>query len=115
MTLADLAELGRHLVKLGWKTHAEELRALYAVTRDSRGSADWSLEHAAKIAAAIRLGPKPLRVERECPKCPPPAPGHWNGKRTTLHLPDRYVSQCSRCGAEWVTLVDTTRSRSRRE
>jgi hypothetical protein len=100
-SLALLEQLGRELRRLGWHRHLERARELYAATRDG-GRAEWSLEHATRLASVLGLGDSPLVTASSCPRCPPPAPGDWNGSRTSLHLPDRWVLACSKCGAEWV-------------
>ncbi len=106
VNLNDLEQLGLELRRLGWKKHLVHARELYAAMREGR-IASWSVEHAERLLAVLGLGAHPLPCASSCPRCPRPAPGHWNGVRTMLHLPDRWVSQCSRCGAEWVD--DTAR------
>ncbi len=105
MTLAEIERLGKELAKLGWGRHLKPLRELYAATRDGCRAA-WSLEHAAQLASYLGLGPNPLEIREEtgCPACVVPNVEPWKGTRTVVHLPDRWVSCCTRCGAQWVTL-----------
>lgn len=105
MTLEQLEQLGREFRRLGWKRHLEPLEQLYRATRDG-GRADWSLEHAARLASYLGLGPKSLEVRAPggCASCVVPDTEPWKGTRTVVHLPDRWVSCCTRCGAQWVTM-----------
>ncbi|HEY0881189.1 MAG TPA: hypothetical protein VGD87_06655, partial [Archangium sp.] len=100
--LEHIAELGRELARLGWKKHLEAAREAYRAKRDGT-KAEWGDEQIARLRSALGLGESALKEGRACPRCPPPTPGHWTGKRTMLHLPDRWVSACADCGAEWVT------------
>ena len=105
--LHDIAELGRELVRLGWRSRAESLRAFYAATRRGEAATPaWNPTHVARLRAVLGLGPNPLPVGERCRTCPPPQHQQWwTGARTVMHLDDRYVSVCTGCGAEWVQLL----------
>ncbi len=104
--LADITELGRELVRLGWRARAESLRAFYVATlRGAPSTPAWNATHVARWRAVLGLGPHPLPVADRCRRCPAPRQQWWTGARTVLHLDDRYVSVCTGCGAEWVRLL----------
>lgn len=115
MTLVEIAELGRWLAAAGpdWEYLRLKTEELYRATRDGGRKADWTHEHAAEVARYVGLGPSPLEVREgnACPSCVVPHEEPWKGTRTVVHLPDRYIAECTRCGARWVTKVAVRSSR----
>ncbi len=107
MTRSELQQLGQLLARGGpkWHRYLELARDLWH-GRTRPKVAPWSLTHAARIASALMLGPAPMRFSRECPLCPNPPLGQWNGRRTVLTLPDRDISCCARCDTEWISRTD---------
>lgn len=102
MTLDELAALGMEIRRLGWPDHLESLRRLYADVR--RGSTVGTrIQEASLLASAIGVGAAPLTEALRCPSCPQTGPRSTDGARITLNLPDRWVSTCPECGAQWVT------------
>lgn len=102
VTLDELAALGRELARIGLMKHLEQCRELWRAT-STGATAEWSMEHAERIAAV--LGTRNALPEgSHCPSCQPPLPGTWAGARTVMVLGDRSLMACAKCGAEWVML-----------
>lgn len=107
--LAAIMELGLEFDRLGWTERLPGLREFYRVVRSGGTCTEaWSAEHLERLRQMMGLGPNPLPVATHCPRCPPAPAGGWNGTRTVVHLPDRWVSACVDCGGEWVTLERAT-------
>lgn len=108
MSLELLEELGWTLRRGGrrWDSYLRPLRELWSATRHG-GRAEWSTEHATQLARALGLTAHPIPFGTHCPRCPPPQTDNtYPSTRTALSLPDRYVAECTRCGAQWVRLTE---------
>ena len=108
MSLELLEELGWMLRRGGprWSRYLKPLRELWSAKKHG-GKAEWSLEHAERIARALGLTSRPIPFGTHCTKCPPPQSDNaYPSTRTVLSLPDRYVAECTRCGAQWVRLTE---------
>lgn len=107
MTLEQLEELGATLARggLAWAKYLDRARELWCSVKRG-GKADWSLEHAERLARALGLTKHPIAFGTHCPRCPPPQSDNaYPSTRTLLSLPDRYVAECTRCGSQWARLT----------
>jgi hypothetical protein len=96
--------LGRELVRLEMKSHAEKLRAYYRTVRAGRVPAkgEWSEEHVNLLAALLRVAPheadipiKP-RMWRGCCAMPRPI--------TLATFPGGHCATCDGCKMRWLEL-----------
>ena len=110
MTLSELNDLGWLLRRGGPRWHKYVLcaRELREATKHG-GKSAWSPDLADRFARALGLTKHPIPLGSHCPTCPPPSEKSFASTRTVLSLPDRYVAECTRCGAEWVRLTEKRR------
>lgn len=96
-------ELGREFLRRGWRRRLTPLREYLLALRKGRlVTPSYTPESLHRLASVVGLGPEPLTHGEWCPRCPPPEPGAWSGRRTSLYVETLWVSVCSSCGTEWV-------------